>query len=100
MEGYTVTVIFEAQRDTVNDMEAVVADVYLPSMREPGMLEYRWYRSRQNPHTFFLFMTWDSEEAFKAHVNTAHVKKGEADCASKGILIREAPEEYWQYIKP
>jgi len=47
-----------------------------------------------------LFMTWDTEEAFKAHVNTPHVQKAEADFVSKGILIKEAPESYWQYIKP
>jgi len=45
-------------------------------------------------------MTWDTEEAFKAHVNTPHVQKVEADFVSKGILIKEAPESYWEYIKP
>ena len=100
MDGYTVTVIFEANSNKIKKMQAVVGDVYLPSIREPGMREYRWYRSSQNPNQFLLFMTWDSEEAFKAHVNTPHVQKAEADFVSKGILIKVAPESYWQYIKP
>ena len=100
MDGYAVTVIFEANSDKVKEMQAVVTDVYLPSIHESGMREYRWYRSHQNPNNFLLFMTWDTEEAFKAHVNTPHVQKAEADFVSKGILIKEAPESYWQYIKP
>lgn len=100
MDGYAVTVIFEASSDKVKDMQAVLMDVYLPSIREPGIREYRWYRSRQNPNQFLLFMTWDSEKAFKAHVNTPHVQKAEADLLAKGVLTKEAPENYWQYIKP
>ena len=49
MDGYAVTVIFEANSDKVKEMQAVVTDVYLPSIRESGMREYRWYRSHQNP---------------------------------------------------
>jgi len=100
MDGYAVTVIFEANSDKVKEMQAVVTDVYLPSIRESGMREYRWYRSHQNPNNFLLFMTWDTEEAFKAHVNTPHIQKAEADFVSKSILIKEAPESFWQYIKP
>lgn len=99
MDGYTVTVIFEVNADKVDQMKAIVADVYLPSIRESGMREYRWYRSRQIPNHFLLFMTWDTKEAFKAHVNTSHVKKGEADFVSKGILIKNPREIDWQYIK-
>lgn len=100
MDGYTVTVIFEANHNKLEDMQACVRDVYLPSIRESGMREYRWYRSLQNPSHFLLFMTWDSEAAFKAHVNTPHVQQAEADFQAKGILVRVAPEHYWQYIKP
>jgi quinol monooxygenase YgiN len=45
MGGYIVTVIFEVNSDKVKDMQSCVADVYLPSIRESGMREYRWYRS-------------------------------------------------------
>ncbi|MFI2812875.1 putative quinol monooxygenase [Microbulbifer sp. JSM ZJ756] len=96
MDGYTVSVVFEASSDKVEEMEQVVKDVYLPSIRESGMREYRWYRSRQDPRTFLLFMTWDSE----AHVNTPHIQQAEADFVSKGILVKPAPESYWQYLKP
>lgn len=71
----------------VKEMQAVVKDVYLPNIRESGMQEYRCYRSHQNPNNFLLFMTRDTEEAFKAHVNPPHVQKAEADFVSKGILI-------------
>jgi quinol monooxygenase YgiN len=117
MNGYAVTVIFEATSDKIKEMQAVITDVYLPSIRESGMREYRWYRSHQkpddvalhlgegrlqqaNPNEFLLFMTWDTEDAFKAHVNTPHVQKAEADFVSQGILIKEAPESYWEYITP
>jgi quinol monooxygenase YgiN len=113
MNGYAVTVIFEASSDKIKEMQAVITDVYLPSIRESGMREYRWYRSHQSPNDtfgltprstrpneFLLFMTWDTEDAFKAHVNTPHVQQAEADFVSQGILIKEAPESYWQYITP
>lgn len=100
MDGYAVTVVFEVNNDKVREMQDVVTNVYLPSIREAGMREYRWYRSRQNGNNFLLFMTWDSEEAFKAHVNSEHIQKAESDFVAKGILIREAPEKYWQYIRP
>ena len=81
-------------------LERMIADLIHVLHSESGMREYRWYRSHQNPDNFFLFMTWDTEEAFRARVNTPHVQKAEADFVSKGILIKEAPESYWQYIKP
>ena len=100
MDGFAVTVVFKAKNGNVESMLNLIADVYLPSIRESGMREYRWYQSEEQPSEFLLFMTWDSRQAFDDHVNSAHIQKIEADFLAQDILVEPAPENYWHYLKP
>jgi quinol monooxygenase YgiN len=98
MSDYTVTVIFKAKPEKINTMKQVIDGVYAKSLKESGVIEYRWYQSHLEPAHFLLFMTWENEAAFKTHVASEHVEK--AECDLKELLEEPAPELSWHFCDP
>lgn len=41
---------------------------------EAGCRHYRFYADLDDPHTFFVFEEWESEEALARHFQTEHMK--------------------------
>ena len=41
---------------------------------EPGCVRYQFYADLDDPHTFFLFEEWGSEEALARHFASEHMK--------------------------
>lgn len=46
-----------------------------PSRSEPGNLRYHAYRSKDEPHRFFLFEEYIDEAAFQRHRATPHFEE-------------------------
>ena len=44
-----------------------------PTHKEPGMLQYEMSRDMSEPRCFVFIERWESQEAFNAHCNSAHV---------------------------
>jgi len=42
--------------------------------KEEGCLAYTFYSPLDDPHTFFVYEEWISEEALNAHLQSAHMK--------------------------
>jgi quinol monooxygenase YgiN len=98
MSNHTVTVIFKAKPTKIDEMKRAIDGVYAKSLKENGAIEYRWYQSHLEAAHFLLFMTWENEAAFKAHVASEHVK--DAELLLKDILEGGAPELYWDLCNP
>ena len=45
------------------------------SRKEPGVVAYLSYRSETDPNVFLNFESYVDKNAFKAHVDSAHVKE-------------------------
>lgn len=96
MEGYCVTCVFRLSPGTVEKMEGIIDSVYEKSLKEKGCREYRWYQSEENPADFLLFMTWESKEAFEAHVKTEHVSNAEEEL--KEMLRKPYQDLGWKFL--
>ena len=46
---------------------------------EPGCLRYRFYADLDDPHTFFLYEEWESDEALAQHFLTEHMRAFQAE---------------------
>ena len=49
------------------------SDMVEATRAEPGCRAYAFYADLQDPHTFFLFEEWESEEALQRHFATPHM---------------------------
>jgi quinol monooxygenase YgiN len=44
-----------------------------PTRNESGVLQYEMYRDLREPRRFVFIERWENEDAFNAHVKSAHV---------------------------
>lgn len=70
----TKEVVFVAKEDSINELKALLEMMVQPSKKEPGCLLYNIYQVDEDPKTFVVVETWESDEALKGHQNTAHYK--------------------------
>jgi quinol monooxygenase YgiN len=57
--------------------------------KEPGCLRYRFYADLDDPHTFFVYEEWQSEDALATHFQTDHMRAFQAELPA---LIAGAPD--------
>ncbi len=65
---YIVTIGFRAKPGKAADLERELRYRVPISRTEAGTLDYRLYRSTQDPHLFFLFSRYASEKSFDIHL--------------------------------
>jgi quinol monooxygenase YgiN len=61
-----------ARSDRAADVAQAILEVQEPTRRESGCLQYRAFRSLQNPNEFYIHSRWRDEEAFRRHVDLPH----------------------------
>ena len=57
-----------------SDLEQALRDVAAPTLAQRGCLEFRLYRSAQDPSAITAFERWSSEEDHQRHLQSVHVR--------------------------
>lgn len=71
-----VTCVYvEVKPDVVNSFIQATTDNHLESVKEPGNLRFDFLQQHDNPCRFMIYEAYESEDAVKAHKNTAHYLK-------------------------
>ena len=70
----TKQVVFVAKEDCIDELKALLEMMVRPSKAEPGCLLYTIYQMDEDPKTFVVVESWESEAALEGHKNTAHYK--------------------------
>jgi quinol monooxygenase YgiN len=65
---YIVTIGFRAKPDKAPELERALRSRVPIARTEAGNLDYRLYRSTNDPHLFFLFSRYASEKSFDIHL--------------------------------
>lgn len=83
----TKQVVFVAKAEYVAELKALLTMMVKPSQAEKGCLLYHIYQMEEEPKTFVVIESWESEAALEGHKNSAHYKeyksRFEPFCAAK-----------------
>ena len=63
---------FHARPGQEPAVEAAIREVAGPSRAEPACLELNYYRSKREPHLFYIVSRWTDEAAFEVHAGLPH----------------------------
>jgi len=66
------TVTVKVETDHIDDFIAATIANHESSVSEPGNLRFDVLQSREDPASFMLYEAYESEEAARAHKQTAH----------------------------
>lgn len=64
--------LIDAFRDEVM---SALRDLVAATRKEPGCISYILTQDRENPNRCMFLEVWEDETAFRAHGNSAHLKK-------------------------
>ena len=64
---YAFVVRMEAKPEKADELAALLTGALPLAEAEPGTVD--WYAARTSPTTFWIFDTFDSEDARQAHIN-------------------------------
>jgi len=70
----TKNVFFVAKDDSINELKYLLETMVEASRTEEGCLLYNIYQTDNDPKTFVVIETWESESALDGHKNSAHYK--------------------------
>ena len=73
---FAVIARFTAKEGAEAALRDVFARLVAPTRAEAGCLHYELVQSQSDARLFTFFEKWDSEAAFAAHGQTAHVRRG------------------------
>jgi quinol monooxygenase YgiN len=83
MKGYVVAVDFAATPENYAKLkELLVSNASASVANEPGCRQFDVYEVQSVPNHVFLYEIYDSEDAFKAHLNSTHYKEFAAATSS------------------
>src|SRR5262245_45854846 len=94
---YAVTAYFQVRADAIDAMKQLIVDVTRPSLKEHGCQIYHWAQGAEDPTLFLLYMEWQDQASFEAHVATPHVKEAEQRLAKEGMLVD--PYREWHFVR-
>ncbi len=57
------------------ELRAALEGLVAPSRADDGCLQYDLHTDRENPRHFFLYERWRDEAAWRAHMETPHLKR-------------------------
>src|SRR5262245_8409833 len=95
--AYTVAANFHVRADAIDAMKDLIAEVTRPSLVERGCQIYHWSQGAEDPTLFLLYMEWQDQASFEAHVATPHVKEAEQRLAKEGMLVD--PYREWHFVR-
>lgn len=75
---FVLVVEFTAKPGKEAALKDILTTLVLPTLKEPGCLEYRLHTSLNNPRQFMFYEIWASREAHAMHGKTAHMAKWHA----------------------
>ena len=73
--AYVVAAKWIARPEEVDEVARCVAAMVPLSRAEPGMLVYQPHRDPEDPTVFYLYEQYVDEDAYKAHVESAHFQE-------------------------
>ena len=68
----TAKIVFKSEYRSLLDPE--IREVVRVSKLDPGCLQYDLHQSIEDPDVYFLYETWESEDALAGHMVSPHVK--------------------------
>ena len=92
---YTVAADFHVRADAIDAMKQLIADVTRPSLNEQGCHVYHWSQGAEDPTLFLLYMEWQDQASFEAHVATPHVKEAERRLEKEQMLVDPYRERHF-----
>ena len=69
---YTVAVL-KAQTGKFDELVAVLEELAKQTRKEPGALQYGFYRNQENPNIILSFEEWQDADVESAHWKTPHL---------------------------
>ncbi len=69
------TVTVYVKKEYINDFIAITIENHNGAIQESGNIRFDFLQCSDDPTRFLLYEVYESEEAIKAHRETAHYKK-------------------------
>jgi quinol monooxygenase YgiN len=69
-----VVAVFRAAPGRLDDLEAELAALVIPTRAERGCLRYELNRATNEPDVLFFVEIWASQGAHEAHLGTPHIR--------------------------
>jgi len=75
MDTLHLAVSLTAKPGQESALRAALEALLQPSRADDGCLQYDLHTDRENPRHLFLYERWRDEAAWRAHMETAHLKR-------------------------
>ncbi len=85
----TVLAIYRAVPGAAQTVAGVLAQHAVVSEQEPGCRQFLAHQALDDPARFFLYETYDSEEAFEEHRRSKHFKENIETTLAPLLIERE-----------
>jgi quinol monooxygenase YgiN len=69
----TVLALVTAKKESINEMKQLLQSLIPLTLCEEGCINYDLHQDNENPHCFFLYENWQSEELLEKHLNSDHL---------------------------
>ena len=79
---------FTVASDAIDSFKAAVVALERESKAEAGCVHYSAYQSVEQAEVFTVLESWESEEAFAAHREAAHIGEFKASCG--GMILSKS----------
>jgi quinol monooxygenase YgiN len=86
---FTVIAIYRTAEEAAQEVADVLARHAVTSEQEPGCRQFLAHRAVEDPTLFFLYETYDSEEAFAAHRRSEHFRTNIEQTVAPLLVERE-----------
>lgn len=80
--------VIELAEPDIDTMKAAAAAMAVETRKEDGCHAYAFYQDIENPKMFRVFEEWESEDALKAHFESAHMAVFRKALSSATIVSR------------
>ena len=87
--SYVMVARWRPRPGEADKVEAILRDLAAAVRHEPGNLQFKVYRSHDDPNDLLLYEIYASEEAFADHQQTEHFKKLVLERAVPLLEVRE-----------
>lgn len=72
--GLRVVARIRAKEEKIEEVRKLLGGLIEPTRGERGCVSYELLQNREDPADFTFVEEWASDEAFKAHFETEHIK--------------------------
>ena len=80
---------FTAKKDLIEETKTTLQSLIPPTQKDEGYVQYDLHQDLNNPQLFFMYETWENEEALNKHLSTPHL----TNFVEKANEILEIPME-------